>query len=130
MGEKSNKGCFVFFMCAIILALTLMAIKYSHDAKLAVPFIIKGDVEYVYEGDSVVHHYPFDDKYDPKSSVKSIEVEYTAPAGYINRMVLTVKMTPTGCLPTRYDRELFYVPDKRFTVKNITWKFVQTRNPK
>lgn len=87
-------------------------------------------MEYVYEGDSVVHHYPFEHKHDPKSSVKSIEVEYTAPAGYINRMVLTVKITSAGCLPTRYDRELFYVPDKRFTVKNITWKFVQTRNPK
>lgn len=121
----------MFFTVSMVFLIVYALAKDHQKEKEAVPFIIKGDVEYVYEGDTTVHHYGFEDKYDPRKSVSDIDVEYTAPAGYINRLVLSVKMKPSGYRnPTRYDMELFYVPDRRFAVKDITWEFTQKRKPK
>lgn len=121
----------VFIIVSIMFLIIYTFATDKHKEKEAVPFIIKGDVEYVYEGDTAVHHYEFEDKYDPRRSVSDIDVEYAAPAGYINSLVLSVKMKPSGYNnPTRYDMELFYIPDRRFAVKNITWEFTQKRKLK
>lgn len=114
-------------ICIVGVAFGLIFKKCAKDAEEAIPFKIKGDVEYVYEGDSVVHHYEFDDLFDPNSRVKSMEVEYFAHTGYMNKMVLVCKYTYKGYPSHTYEKELFYIPDKRFTVKNITWHFTQTR---
>ena len=73
-------------ICIIGVAIGLIK-KCAKDAEDAIPFKIKGDVEYVYEGDSVMHHYEFDDLFDPNPGVKSMSVEYFAKTGYMNRMV-------------------------------------------
>ena len=114
-------------ICIIGVAIGLIFNKCAKDAAEAIPFKIKGDVEYVYEGDSVVHHYEFDDLFDPNSRVKSMSVEYFAKTGYVNRMVLVCTYKFSNHTAQTYEKELFYIPDRRFTVKNITWHFTQTR---
>lgn len=114
-------------ICIIGVAIGLIFNKCVKDVKEAIPFKIKGDVEYVYEGDSVVHHYKFDDIFDPNSSVKSMSVKYFAKTGYMNRMVLVCTYKFSNHMAQTYEKELFYIPDRRFTVKNITWHFTQTR---
>lgn len=114
-------------ICIIGVAIGLIFKKCAKDAEEAIPFKIEGDVEYVYEGDSVVHHYKFDDLFDPNSRVKSMCVEYFAKTGYMNRMVLVCTYKFSNHIAQTYEKELFYIPDRRFTVKNITWHFTQTR---
>ena len=121
-----------------ILRLTIVAIvvsfalflgfrKCANDAENAVPFKIKGDIEYIYDGDSAVHHYEFEDLFDPKSSIQSMDVNYYTKNDYTNKMVLVCTYKYDGYPMKSYEKELFYVPDKQFKVNKITWKFTQTR---
>lgn len=92
--------------------------KYDH-------WHVDADVQYVYEGDSVVKHYPvhYDYTYD-HGDYDTVYAEFASPTAYCNAMVLYyTKIKESGDRKwidiERLDT-LFYVPDRRFRVVDIS----------
>lgn len=82
------------------------------------------NVEYVYEGDSVVNNYQLKRNVCSDSKRDSLSILYSTYTGYNNELVLfsVENFFKKGELLDEQITEhmLFYVPDKRFVVTNIT----------
>ena len=80
------------------------------------------EVQYQYENDSSINYIlSFNDTYSYNSSVKDIEISYSVPAGYMNKLTIvpTVKFYPDGRTYTYKPKELMFVPDRKFKVVDI-----------
>lgn len=84
------------------------------------------NIDYVYENDSVVHHYTYNTQFSYNNSVVSVEPSFTASSGYINKLVLYTQVKTNGTLNeySIFEKELINVPDRKFKVVDIKYKLI------
>ena len=78
-------------------------------------------VEYVYEGETETHEVSFPAHFEWNNSVKDMSVTWSAPAGYINTLVVygDIVISPHARHSYR-QKEIMNVPDRKFQVTKIT----------
>lgn len=77
-------------------------------------------IEYVYEGETETHEVSFPAQFRWNKSVKDMNVVWSAPAGYINVLVIYADITTSPSHGHSYrHQEIMNVPDRKFQVTNI-----------
>lgn len=78
-------------------------------------------ITYQYENDGQQYVITLDDYYSFNSTIKDIEVSYSVPGGYVNRLTITPTITgyPDRRTWTYNPKDLMYVPDRKFMVVDV-----------
>ena len=77
-------------------------------------------IQYVYEGETETHEVSFPAQFRWNNSVKDMDVVWSAPAGYINVLVIYADITTSPNHGHTYrHQEIMNVPDRKFQVTNI-----------
>lgn len=107
------------FIFALILGLFLIASTSSCSGP---SFKYNVEVTYQYENDSTVNYIvSFTDSYSYNSMVKDIDISYSVPAGYVNKLevVPTITIYPDKSVYSREPIQIMFVPDRRFRVVDV-----------
>ena len=125
---KTAVKCMVFLGIAVLILLLFFKGCYQRYWTSS-HWDIDVDVEYVYENDTIPHHFKTKDQIGFNNTVETVSVEYSSFVGAHSELVLfrTVYAKPYGRVYSK-KTEYFKSPDKKFRVTDIKWK-VGERTP-
>lgn len=87
---------------------------------------VEVSIGYQYENDSIDHLIKIEKFFSYNAKVKQINPTFYVPGNYVNELYLAwvIHKTPYSTITDSGETFVMKVPDKKFKVTNLTWRFL------